>query len=216
MFCTRLFADLTSSNVLSLDKKNKIFIFILFCTRLFVHLHIESKATIMICPECKSNVNDELKYCPECGAPLPKKKKQAADNGEPKLRRPMIIFIIVGTALLILLSILSYTNFSGQSGKAIAFDPDTTLLGKEKPAYEEMPSDTAKADSIDKAEKEEAKKVYNSIRKEEAKEEASDGSTTEGESTSSGNTGEGSSEQKTVEPISVAPANKPKVESIEN
>ena len=85
----------------------------------------------MICPECKSNVNDELKYCPECGAPLPKKKKQAADNGEPKLRRPMIIFIIVGTALLILLSILSYTNFSGQSGKAIAFDPDTTLLGKE-------------------------------------------------------------------------------------
>ena len=133
----------------------------MFCTRLFVHLHIESKATIMICPECKSNVNDELKYCPECGAPLPKKKKQAADNGEPKLRRPMIIFIIVGTALLILLSILSYTNFSGQSGKAIAFDPDTTLLGKEKPAYDEMPSDSAKADSIDKAEKEEAKKVYN-------------------------------------------------------
>ena len=71
----------------------------------------------------------------------------------------MIIFIIVGTALLILLSILSYTNFSGQSGKAIAFDPDTTLLGKEKPAYDEMPSDSAKADSIDKAEKEEAKRL---------------------------------------------------------
>ena len=92
--------------------------------------------------------------------------------------------------------------------------PDGFLAGKA--AYDEMPSDSAKADSIDKAEKEEAKKVYNSIRKEEAKEEASDGSTTEGESTSSGNTGEGSSEQKTVEPISVAPANKPKVESIEN
>ena len=170
----------------------------------------------MICPECKTNVNDDLKYCPECGAPLPKKKKKAADDGEPKLRRPMIIFIIAGTALLILLTVLSYTNFSGRSGEAIAFDPDTTLLGKEKPAYEEMPSDTAKADSIDKAEKEETKKVYNSIRKEEAKEEASDGSTTEGESSTSGNTGESSSEQKTIEPVSVAPAQKPKVESIEN
>lgn len=169
----------------------------------------------MICPECKSNVNDELKYCPECGAPLPKKKKQVADDGEPKLRRPMILFIIIGTALLVVLSILSYTNFSGKSGKAIAFDPDTTLLGKEKPAYEEMPSDTAKADSIDKAEKEEAKKVYNAIRKEEAKAEA-EASSTEGESTGSNSSSEGATEVKPVEPISVAPANKPKVESIEN
>ena len=79
-----------------------------------------------------------------------------------------------------------------------------------------MPSDSAKADSIDKAEKEEAKKVYNAIRKEEAAEESSEGSSTEGESTGSSSSNEGSTETKPVEPISVAPAHKPKVESIEN
>lgn len=168
---------------------------------------------MITCPECKSNVNDNLQHCPICGAPLPpKKNKKVANNGDPKLSRAMVIFIIVGTVLVILIGVLSFTNFNSQQEKYIAVDPDTTLLGKEVPYYEDTPVDTTKTDSIDKAEREDAKKVYNSIRKQESEEETAGNEGTNEEKANS----EVTTEQQPIEPITIAPAAKPKVESIEN
>lgn len=170
----------------------------------------------MICPECKTNVNDNLQYCPVCGAPLPTHThQQTADDGELKLSRSMKIFIIVGTILLLVMTGLSYTNFAGGNNPDIAVDPDTTLLGKERPVYEEYDVDSVKTDSIKKAEDAEAKKVYESIRKEETTEESAEDANSS-PAADNPSAGEAPSEQKHSEQIVVEPVTKPKVEKIEN
>lgn len=172
----------------------------------------------MRCPECNTEItNLKLRACPNCGAPLDNAKKQNSKSDEPRLSKGMIIFIIAGTLFLILFAIGYFINHQNDPEYTrTMIEPDTTLADKTVVTFDTLVRDTLKNDSINKAEKKEAEKIYNSIRKkpksektvEENKEHSSGGASSEGSSQESGNT----SSQETA-PI-VAPT--PKIEQIEN
>ena len=47
------------------------------------------------CPSCGTEIPDNLKFCTDCGVPLPKKKSTAAEVGEG------LAWIAVGVAVLL-------------------------------------------------------------------------------------------------------------------
>ena len=59
----------------------------------------------MRCPECNTEVNEKRKYCPNCGAPMPQENKGKETKEDLKLSRGMMIFIVVGLALLIAIGV---------------------------------------------------------------------------------------------------------------
>ena len=123
----------------------------------------------MICPYCHQEIPQGSDRCPHCGRSIVQKPIEE----EPRLSRGMKVFIAVGGALLAAFTIYNAVSHFG--------DPEYTRT----PSYLE-PDSTL----IEQLEKEEAKKVYNSIRRpqrnEEDKEaEASSETSSEGEASSS-------------------------------
>lgn len=88
------------------------------------------------------------------------------DKNDPKLSRGLKIFIIVGTVFLLIFSVVNYATHSGSAEYThTEIEPDSNLADKELVVKQDtIRKDTAAADSANKEEEEQAKKVYNSIR----------------------------------------------------
>ena len=142
----------------------------------------------MICPYCHQEIPQGSDRCPHCGRSIVQKPIEE----EPRLSRGMKVFIAVGGALLAAFTIYNAVSHFGDpeyTRTPSYLEPDSTLIEKLAEPTDLVSVDTA-ADSIEQLEKEEAKKVYNSIRRpqrnEEDKEaEASSETSSEGEASSS-------------------------------
>ena len=167
----------------------------------------------MICPHCHHKIPQDCDRCPHCGRPV----AQHPIEDEPKLSHGMKVFIVVGTTLLgfwgafYLFNHLSDPEYTRTPSY---LEPDSTLIEKQEEYANAAPVDKTTTESIEEKEKEEAKKVYNSIRRphhsevKEAEKEDEDGSNEE--ETGSSNDDPTSSSSST--PNSSAPS--PRVEAI--
>ena len=93
---------------------------------------------------------------------------------KPRLSRGMKVFIAVGGALLAAFTIYNAVSHFGDpeyTRTPLLPGPDSTLIEKLAEPTDLVSVDTAAADSIEQLEKEEAKKVYNSIRRPQRNEE---------------------------------------------
>lgn len=189
----------------------------------------------MKCPECQTEVDEKLKYCPNCGAPVPQHAENAASaqqaenataaktspkpsqskavKEEPRLGKKMMIFIVVGLALILIFCVvhcISHRNDPEYFRTAI--EPDSTLADKDLVVFDTVAVDSAAAKKAEKEEKKEAEKIYNSIRrKSEPKEEPQN--TDNNSDNQEAGTSSSSEGQTPATPEVVAPT--PKVESIE-
>lgn len=149
------------------------------------------------------------------------------DNNEPRLSKGLKIFIAVGTVILVLFSVVYYAAHSGSSEYyRTEIEPDSNLADKELVVKQDtIRKDTAAADSANKEEEEQAKKVFNSIRGNVRHKAADEEPTTtddEQSDESSTGTSEASSSTEGEKPASTPSATKqessskaPKVENIE-
>lgn len=149
------------------------------------------------------------------------------ENNGPKLSKGLKIFLVVGTVFMILFSVVYYATHSGSSEYfRTQIEPDSNLADKELIVKQDtIRRDTAAADSANKEEVEQAKKVFNSIRGNVRHKTATDDNESDEEATESGAT-EGTTEtpvpSEGEKPSTNAPAAKseqsakvPKVENIE-
>lgn len=143
----------------------------------------------MICPYCHQEIPQGSDRCPHCGRSIVQKPIEE----EPRLSRGMKVFIAVGGALLAAFTIYNAVSHFGNpeyTRTPSYLEPDSTLIEKLAEPTDLVSVDTAAADSIEQLEKEEAKKVYNSIRRpqrneEDEEAEASSETSSEGEASSS-------------------------------
>lgn len=143
----------------------------------------------MICPYCHQQIPQGSDHCPHCGRSIVQKPIEE----EPRLSRGMKVFIAVGGALLAAFAIYNAVSHFGDpeyTRTPSYLEPDSTLIEKLAEPTDLVSVDTAAADSIEQLEKEEAKKVYNSIRRpqrneEDEEAEASSETSSEGEASSS-------------------------------
>lgn len=118
----------------------------------------------MICPYCHQEIPQGSDRCPHCGRSIVQKPIEE----EPRLSRGMKVFIAVGGALLAAFTIYNAVSHFGDpeyTRTPSYLEPDSTLIEKLAEPTDLVSVDTAAADSIEQLEKEEAKKVYNSIRR---------------------------------------------------
>lgn len=142
----------------------------------------------MICPYCHQEIPQGSDRCPHCDRSIVQKPIEE----EPRLSRGMKIFIAVGGALLAAFTIYNAVSHFGDpeyTRTPSYLEPDSTLIEKLAEPTDLVSVDTAAADSIEQLE-EEAKKVYNSIRRpqrneEDEEAEASSEASSEGEASSS-------------------------------
>lgn len=142
----------------------------------------------MICPYCHQEIPQGSDRCPHCGRSIVQKPIEE----EPRLSRGMKVFIAVGGALLAAFTIYNAVSHFGDpeyTRTPSYLEPDSTLIEKLAEPTDLVSVDTAAADSIEQLE-EEAKKVYNSIRRpqhneEDEEAEASSEASSEGEASSS-------------------------------
>lgn len=185
----------------------------------------------MRCPECNTEIHDPKRhFCPNCGSPVvpenegtTEQKSEVAKerkHDEPQLSRGMMIFIVAGILFLIGFSLFQYVAHKNDPEYTrTMIDPDSTLADKNTVKFDTLVPDTAKRDSIQRAEKREAEKILNSIRKKPVEETSE--SNTEKDQSSEGTTTESTSSPTTeatapsAEPAPIV-APKPKVEQIEN
>lgn len=123
----------------------------------------------MICPYCHQEIPQGSDRCPHCGRSIVQKPIE-----EPRLSRGMKVFIAVGGALLAAFTIYNAVSHFGDpeyTRTPSYLEPDSTLIEKLAEPTDLVSVDTAAADSIEQLEKEEAKKVYNSIRRPQRNEE---------------------------------------------
>lgn len=143
----------------------------------------------MICPYCHQEIPQGSDRCPHCGRSIVQKPIEE----EPRLSRGMKVFIAVGGALLAAFTIYNAVSHFGDpeyTRTPSYLEPDSTLIEKLAEPTDLVSVDTAAADSIEQLEKEEAKKVYNNIRRpqrneEDEESEASSETNSEGEASSS-------------------------------
>ena len=134
----------------------------------------------------------------------------------------MMIFIAVGLVVVIAYGIATYLyHRNDPEYTRTTIEPDSTLADKNTVKFDTLVPDTAKRDSIRRAEKREAEKILNSIRKkpvektgdDEGKESSTEGATSTDNSTTP-------SSETTTTPSEPAPAPitapKPRVEQVEN
>lgn len=176
----------------------------------------------MICPYCHQEIPQGSDRCPHCGRSIVQKPIEE----EPRLSRGMKVFIAVGGALLTAFTIYNAVSHFGDpeyTRTPSYLEPDSTLIEKLAEPTDLISVDTAAADSIEQLEKEEAKKVYNSIRhpqrnEEDEEAEASSETSSEGEASSSEGEASSSDDAASTAPSS-APSpsvSAPKVEAIGN
>jgi len=119
----------------------------------------------MRCPECNTEVKDNKRHCPNCGAPIPQQDREKNTHDEPRLGRGMMVFIIAGLIILTVFGTAYYMIHSDDPDYfRTVIEPDTNNMEKNVPKFDVIAVDTAKRDSIKKAEKLEAEKLFNSIR----------------------------------------------------
>ena len=175
----------------------------------------------MKCPECNTEINDsKRRFCPNCGAPVNDNDNDKHKDDEPKLSRGLMIFIAAAILFLIAYGTISYMNHKDDPEYfRTAIEPDSNLADKNTVKFDTLVPDTTKRDSIQRAEKREAERILNSIRKKPAEEssEKKEESGTE----NSGNSQESTTSTTTettapaTEPAPIS-APKPKVEQIES
>lgn len=114
------------------------------------------------CPECDTAVTGNRKFCPACGAPMPRRDR---DSDEPKLGRGMTIFITAGMVILFALGTMYYITYSeNPQHLRTVIEPDTSMAETNGPTFDRLAEDMVKIDSMRKAERREAEKMLNSIR----------------------------------------------------
>lgn len=119
----------------------------------------------MRCPECNTEVKDGKRHCPNCGAPIPQQVRKKDTHDEPRLGRGMMVFIIAGLIILTVFGTAYYMVHSDDPDYfRTVIEPDSNKMEKNVPKFDVTAIDTAKRDSIKKAEKLEAEKLFNSIR----------------------------------------------------
>lgn len=136
----------------------------------------------MICPYCHQEIPQGSDRCPHCGRSIVQKPIEE----EPRLSRGMKVFIAVGGALLAAFTIYNAVSHFGDpeyTRTPSYLEPDSTLIEKLAKPTDLVSVDTAAADSIEQLEKEEAKKVYNSIRRPQRNEEGEASSSDDAAST---------------------------------
>lgn len=146
-------------------------------------------------------------------------------NNDPQLSLATKIFIVVGSVLLIGFGIFYLTrHYNDPEYTRTVIEPDSNMADKELIVKQDtIKKDTAATDSADKEEKEQAAKVFNSIRGKhrhqstpKVSEESADGEgTTEGAKTSEGGAAASSSTTPAAPTIKPVEVQKPKVEAIE-
>lgn len=117
----------------------------------------------MKCPECDYEIDSNAEYCPNCGTPIPNGN---SNDNEPRLGKGLVVFIIIGTIFLVVFGILYYNSHKNDPEYTqTAIEPDSNLIENTVSKAQETPKDTIPADSANQIEEEQAKKVFNSIRK---------------------------------------------------
>ena len=148
------------------------------------------------------------------------------NNNDPKLSKGLRIFIVVGTIIIVLFSAFYYTSHSGGSEYTrTEIEPDSNLADKELVVKQDtLRRDTAAADSANKEEEEQAKKVYNSIRGnvrhrshnvDNTEEETDDGSAADASADAGSQTDADKATAAPASPKQEPSAKSPKVENIE-
>ncbi len=164
----------------------------------------------MKCPKCNTENNKNQKFCTQCGTPLENK-----DKAEPKLSKVTIGYSVIGTLLLMVFGFIYYTNHANDPEFLRTpnyLEPDTTLADKNAVVFDTLSTDTIANDSAEANEKEEATKIYNSIRGRQSNstkavvKHTDEELQAEGESSSEGGSSEGGA--------SATPAPAPKVEEV--
>lgn len=117
----------------------------------------------MKCPECDYEIDSNAEYCPNCGTPIPNGNN---NDNEPRLGKGLVVFIIIGTIFLVVFGVLYYSGHKNDPEYTqTAIEPDSNLIENTASKAQETPKDTIPADSANQIEEEQAKKVFNSIRK---------------------------------------------------
>lgn len=168
----------------------------------------------MICPHCHQEIRDGLRRCPHCGKPT---AAQPIDQA-PRLSRGMKLFIIVGASLLAIFGIAHYVSHYNDPDytRTPAFlEPDSNLVEQIAEPVDTVSVDTAAVDSMEQLEKEEAKKVFNSIRNPHRNVERTVVEDNE-EATGEAESAEHDNGQGNASPSSTPAAPAPKVENIGN
>ncbi len=143
------------------------------------------------------------------GKPMPNK-----DKDEPTLGRGMVVFIVLGTIFLVAFGFIYYAQHKNDPEYTqTAIEPDSNLAETNKAKFDTVAIDTAKTNSTDKLEEQQAEKVYNSIRGRSRLHHNSGHSKSENASTNESNESETPSTSPNPTPSPSAP--KPHVESIE-
>ncbi len=143
------------------------------------------------------------------GKPMPNK-----DKDEPTLGRGMVAFIVLGTIFLVAFGFIYYAQHKNDPEYTqTAIEPDSNLAETNKAKFDTVAIDTAKTNSTDKLEEQQAEKVYNSIRGRSKLHHNSGHSKSENASTNESNESETPSTSPNPSPSPSAP--KPHVESIE-
>ena len=148
------------------------------------------------------------------------------NNNDPKLSKGLRIFIVVGTIIIVIFSAFYYTSHSGGSEYTrTEIEPDSNLADKELVVKQDtLRRDTAAADSANKEEEEQAKKVYNSIRgnvrhraqdKNKDEEETVDGNATDESADAGSQTDADKATTAPTSPKQEPSAKSPKIENIE-
>lgn len=77
----------------------------------------------MICKKCKTEVSEEVKYCPECGAKLKNKEK----NQNSKKSKILIIFLVaIILALILVIVYMHFNNTSKSNEEKTVTENETT------------------------------------------------------------------------------------------
>lgn len=143
------------------------------------------------------------------GKPMPNK-----DKDEPTLGRGMVAFIVLGTIFLVAFGFIYYAQHKNDPEYTqTAIEPDSNLAETNKAKFDTVAIDTAKTNSTDKLEEQQAEKVYNSIRGRSRLHHNSGHSKSENASTNENNESETPSTSPNPSPS--PSALKPHVESIE-
>lgn len=117
----------------------------------------------MICPHCHQKIKSGFAHCPHCGAQIP----QQPINDEPRLGRGMKVFLTVGAVLLAVFGAFYYIGHHNDPEYTRTpgyLEPDSNLVEQLAEPVDTVSVDPVVADSIERLEKEEAEKVFNSIR----------------------------------------------------
>lgn len=169
----------------------------------------------MICPHCHQKIPNGRAKCPICGQPIPQQPLEK----EPELSKGMKVFIVVGLILLGAFGVIYFVNHQNDpeyTRTPSYLEPDSNLVERLAAPEDVVTVDTANADSIEKQEKEEAKKVYNSIRRSRRNVDVSEEEQS-GDNANDGEAGGSDNNAGTTSPSTSTPSvPSPKVEAIGN